>query len=927
MLFSKNVVSDGTITIYEYRDARLGGDINHFSRAFGLTFHQLENGLIQHIKMWSNLRIDGSLNCVNTGTNDNHVGKFFLSMGDQGVIFDPNGNGENRAAMAQVLAYSGGGPDGFYPSAAELASGQFSIVANYRMVGERPDGTQYPGNGSCNVDINVTHIFTPPDLVAPTISITEPSGTNPSDSSGSPVTSFKEVTDTSASITVSISDGGSGPKQFLYRINEYEFDGSSLIGPTSGSWETESGTSKAIPLTEEAVYEIEVKEAEDQKGNKSSGTEKSGKYIIINEEAAGDDAPTPVTVTPGCKDYWATGFPQDGIVTLDDLKTSPKVIDKIKEVYGMTDAEIAALWTWHTDMLALPNTDPMHASIAAKEKQTGNSSDAFASDVGALTGRSGGWFSGLYGRGHNGSSQYTATWLGRRSTGAPQPVLEHLSIYGEFWGYTQHGGWNTGIGGIRGRGTDRGGNVYVNMHRKRDQFIMDAVKAWASGSTFPTSSHASAAAYSGQPCGIDMFLAGLDIVPQGDGTFKIDDCIAPTIDELRVKSATVVAGNGKEYYVDYPNTGHVCHFEVEATDLEYGLKHAIFTPVIDSTPGSPSSPIPFVGNPQGTAIVEYDVDTQGHLEVYVDVEVFDMADNSSTETMSAKVISIDDAEPQGGGGWSGSGGTTHGSTTNLQTAGIRLENVPYMVGSKPYWNKKEVDFFIEYGDEYSGIDEAKFYINGTHEPSVILPQTATAILHAQIHKVTNGNLREGINNCQLWLKDLATNEWWSDSLDFYIDMTDPDAYLEFSTQYELRENNGKLWTKENNINVDLFYGDPGPDPSGIDAGATGVGSVPTTHNLTLPGSQLLNHNQGGLSVGQNDIYFTVKDKVEWEEDGAGSGAMTTDKITLYVDQTPPTGSIAMNSGQTINTVNSFRYVSTTGFNVDLTHDDSDSGLF
>ena len=27
---------------------------------------------------------------------------------------------------------------------------------------------------------------------------------------------------------------------------------------------------------------------------------------------------------------------------------------------------------------------------------------------------------------------------------APQPVLEHLSIYGEFWGYTQHGGLEHG---------------------------------------------------------------------------------------------------------------------------------------------------------------------------------------------------------------------------------------------------------------------------------------------------------------------------------------------------------------------------------------------------------------------------------------------------------------------------------------------------
>ena len=914
MLWNSNIVSDGAITVYEYRDPRLGGDSNHYSQHFRLSFHQLTNGSITNIQLSGNLLVDGSLDCVSgMGSGDNHVNKFYLSMGSAGVLIDPSGNGETMGGLNTIAV------GGFTPSAAELASGQFSIVASYRTVGERPDGTQYPGNGSCNCDINVTHSFTPPDTIPPTISITEPSGTNPSDSSGSPVTSFKEVTDASASITITISDSGSGPKQFLYRINEYEFDGSSLIGPTSGSWETESGTSKTIPLTEEAIYEIEVKEAEDQKGNKSSGTEKSGKYIIINEEVAGDDAPTTVVVTPGCKDYWATGFPQDGIVTLDDLKTSPKVIKKIKDVYGMTDAEIEELWTWHTDMFALPPSDPMHSSITAKEQSTGSSSNAFASEVGALTGRSGGWFNGLYGRGHNGSSSYTATWLGRRSSGAPQPVLEHLSIYGEFWGYSTYGGWNTGIGGIRGRGTDRGGNVNVNMHRKRDAFIMEAVAAWGPGSTFPTSTHASAAAYSGQPCGIDLFLAGLDIVPQGGGTFKIDDCIAPTVESLHTISKTVLAG-GKEYYIDYPNTNHMCHFEVEAVDYEYGLKEAIFTPYIDDVAQADET-FPFTSSQSTETAGPLIIDTQGAQEVWCDVKVIDLADptgNEMTESMSSNRISIDDGEPQGG--TVAGNGQTSGSPSSTKTPGLMLVNPGWMVGSNPYYNSKSVEIMVEYEDEYSGIDVAELWINGANDSSVSLPSTETAEIHNSTYTVTN--LNEGINNAQLYLKDLATNEWRSSVLNFYVDMTKPDAYIEFtSPQYELRENNGQVWTRENNLNVDLFYGDAGADPSGVLKGATKVGAVPTNPQMTLTGSSKTGHNQGSLEIGENKVYFALTDNVEWPE-------AVTDHIVVHVDQTPPEGTIVRNSGQFVNVHNGVEYTNSgANFSIDLTHSDAHSKLF
>ena len=69
----------------------------------------------------------------------------------------------------------------------------------------------------------------------------------------------------------------------------------------------------------------------------------------------------------GCKDYWQSGLLASGIISFDDIKTNQKVIDKIKDVYGMTDAEVTALWTWHTDMFDLPASDPKYSSIAAAE--------------------------------------------------------------------------------------------------------------------------------------------------------------------------------------------------------------------------------------------------------------------------------------------------------------------------------------------------------------------------------------------------------------------------------------------------------------------------------------------------------------------------------------------------------------------------------
>jgi len=286
--------------------------------------------------------------------------------------------------------------------------------------------------------------------------------------------------------------------------------------------------------------------------------------------------------------------------------------------------------------------------------------------------------------------------------------------------------------------------------------------------------------------------------------------------------------------------------------------------------------------------------------------------------MTSKRISIDDGEPQGG--TVAGDGQTNGTPSSTKTPGLMLVNPGWMVGSKPYYNSKSVEIMVEYEDEYSGIAVAELWINGANDSSVSLPPTETAEIYNGNHTVTN--LNEGVNNAQLYLKDLATNEWRSGVLNFYVDMTKPDAYIEFtSPQYELRENNGQVWTRENNLNVDLFYGDAGADPSGVLKGATKVGVVPTNPQMTLTGSSKTAHNQGSLEIGENKVYFALTDKVEWPE-------AVTDHIVVHVDQTPPEGTIVRNSGQFVNVHNSVEYTNSgANFSIDLTHSDAHSKLF
>ena len=191
------------------------------------------------------------------------------------------------------------------------------------------------------------------------------------------------------------------------------------------------------------------------------------------------------------------------------------------------------------------------------------------------------------------------------------------------------------------------------------------------------------------------------------------------------------------------------------------------------------------------------------------------------------------------------------------------------------------------------------------------------------YTITNSNLVEGINNAQLWLKDLATNEWFSNTLDFYIDETKPVCFINFSTQDTILQNGGKYWTKENSINVDLSYDDVGPDPSGIDQGLIVVnGSAPTSvSNFSLPlsGTSTTNHTVSSLTVGQNDIDFYTIDKTE--------NISNKNPITVWVEQTVTIGSMVRNE-PIATLVDDNEYTNTNKFDVILTKDDGpDSGFF
>ena len=111
--------------------------------------------------------------------------------------------------------------------------------------------------------------------------------------------------------------------------------------------------------------------------------------------------------------------------------------------------------------------------------------DCFSTDleIGIRSGGSSGWYSGLFARGQEGTSQYMAGWFGTKAPGQffPNSVAFHLHRYGIYWGYGRLGGqW--GCGHIRntGRSSER-----LNCHRRRDAWITQCVFAWQAGYRYP----------------------------------------------------------------------------------------------------------------------------------------------------------------------------------------------------------------------------------------------------------------------------------------------------------------------------------------------------------------------------------------------------------------------------------------------------------
>ena len=786
----------------------------------------------------------------------------------------------------------------------------------------------------------------PPDSTPPSIHFTF-SG------SATDAGSFYTTADSSAQIKVQIQDSETGPKSFDYDVVKYDFDGSSL-SENSRTSHSHTGDNVDVPLDPDFIVGVDVKNARDMANNPSIGISKSTRYTVAPPAVEVSNEPTPApTAVSGCVDLWQPGYPIDGIVTASQLASNSKILAAYETVWGTDHSAGQAAgygnnleWAldWYNWITGISSGNSALHSQGSKETAASNPgggpktiADCFSTNPGDWnrSGGSSGWYSGLFARGQEGSSQYMAGWLGTKAPGQffPNSVAFHLHRYGIYWGYGRLGGqWGSEHIRNTGRASER-----LNCHRRRDAWITQCIVAWQAGWKYPpynsgtysgssngwagSTSTPSDPGYNDQPCGIDEMFINLGITLDSPGNFKIEDCLPPVDVNVSVVSATVLAGNGKEYYVDYPNTQHICHFEVEATDMEYGLKEAIFTPIVDDVRGTPET-IAFPSAPyQGTAIAgPFEVDTENKLKISVEVEVFDDAGNSTTETLTPLDISIDDGEPQGGT-VSGSGQTNASNSTT--TPGLKLVDPGWMVSNKPYYDSKVVDIMVEYEDEYSGVDEAKLYINGTVESSVTLPSKATAEIHNQTYTITNSNLVEGINNAQLWLKDLATNEWFSNTLDFYIDETKPVCFIDFSPQDTILQNNSKYWTKENSINVDLTYDDVGPDPSGIDKGLIVVnGSAPTSvsdFSMSLSGTSKIGHTVSSLTVGQNDIDFYTIDKTE--------NISNKNTITVWVDQTDAIGT--MTRVESISTYSDDKiYTNTNKFDVQLTMDDTpDSDFF
>lgn len=248
----------------------------------------------------------------------------------------------------------------------------------------------------------------------------------------------------------------------------------------------------------------------------------------------------------------------------------------------------------------------------------------------------------------------------------------------------------------------------------------------------------------------------------------------------------------------------------------------------------------------------------------------------------------------------------------------------FTIDGKEYINHASPDLEFTFADADSGVKDLELVLNGasysTYTTALTSPYTETIPDTATV---------EGKNTATLTVKDKVDNTYTTAEYVFYIDTTPPDGYIVVSTQDSVRESGGVLYTKETDVNVNLHFGDGGTDPSGLGKGLIKVNdsSTPTVADfssgidLSSETSPKNDYNVTGLTASQsNDLTFFTMDKVENISAG--------DTVSVYVDQTDPTGAITISSSQTVNVyTDSITYASSSSMKVKLTHSDSESGLF
>jgi hypothetical protein len=615
-----------------------------------------------------------------------------VSIGSNWPNPQPDGNGEGPDNSGDHHVNLGGWT--YTPTTSELQNGQLNIQAWAHSIDDT--GTRTPGN--CSGYINATHHFTPPDNTPPTIDIDL-------STSATPVGSYYTTTDSSAKVQVRIQDSGSGPKSFDYRVVKYDVgsDGLSVGAEVSATgWNQHTGAGIDIPVDPDFLITVEVQNAKDVAGNTSAGTSISHTYTVALQSVNVTNEPTPTpTAVSGCVDLWQPGFPTDGIITATQLASSSKILAAYEGVWGTdhsagqragyaNNLEWALDWyDWITGISSGKSALHSQGSNETAASNPGGGpktiADCFSTDPGDWnrSGGSSGWYSGLFARGQEGTSQMMAGWLGTKAPGQffPNSVAFHLHRYGIYWGYDRLGGqW--GSGHIRNTGS---ASERYNCHRRRDAWITQCIIAWQAGWKYPpynsgsysggangwagSTSTPSDPGYNDQPCGIDEMFINLGITLHSPGYFKVDDCIPPTINAVNIRSLTVSA-NGNYYYADYSNTGTTCSFEVDATDEQYGLANAHYTDTDTGTTYIED----FTSNIDNETI-ELPIsimDGSGNPRTHIPIEVtaYDAAGNPSTPVTNTvhidiglPQISIDPTNSRNTSGRTGRGSTSEAGTS------------------------------------------------------------------------------------------------------------------------------------------------------------------------------------------------------------------------------------------------------------------------